>query len=193
VGGGVGLPPMFYLARALQSAGWSGVAFVGAMSRDLLPIELDPNVTIPDDGTPVLAERRFADAGLPVCLTTDDGSLGLPGRITDGLARYLDALPGELAGRTVVYTCGPHAMMRAVARLALDRGLPCQVCVEQAMACGMGTCQSCVVKIALDQPAPSGPDAAHGVTPEGQAWRYRLACAEGPVFNADDVLDFRRR
>ena len=68
-------------------------------------------------------------------------------------------------------------MMQATAHLAQAYGVDCQVCLEQAMACGMGTCQSCVVKI-HDQPGDIG---------EMGDWRYKLACTDGPVFNAQDV------
>jgi dihydroorotate dehydrogenase electron transfer subunit len=80
-----------------------------------------------------------------------------------------------------VFTCGPEPMMHAVAKLAAMHDVDCQVCMEQAMACGMGTCQSCVVKIEEhEQP--------HAVSETGRPWRFRLACTDGPVFRAEQVL-----
>lgn len=170
VGGGVGLPPMFYLAEALHDAGWSATGFVGAQSRDLLAVTLKDNQA-----------QQYARFGFDSVITTDDGSAGIKGLITDGLVEKLNAMSPADAARTVIYTCGPHPMMHAVARLAADHNIDCQVCLEQAMACGMGTCQSCIVRIHEDaQP--------HGATPAGRPWRYRLACTDGPVFDATQVI-----
>jgi dihydroorotate dehydrogenase electron transfer subunit len=71
-------------------------------------------------------------------------------------------------------------MLKAVADVARRRQIACQVCVERAMACGLGTCQSCVIK--QKKPDPAAPPLA------GQDWAYRLACTDGPVFEADTLL-----
>lgn len=182
VGGGVGLPPMLYLAEALQQAGWRAVAFVGARSRDLLPVTLAEAPAPDPAGHPRRCVVEFARLGFDAAVTTDDGSIGLRGTITHGLERFLRSQTADDAARAVVFTCGPDAMMRAAADLARSHHLECQVCVEQAMACGMGTCQSCVVKIrhsaaaGLDQSASS------------PRWRYRLACTDGPVFPAEQLV-----
>lgn len=184
VGGGVGLPPMFYLAEALHVAGWRAVGFVGAMTRDLLAVTFDssdPKAAPNPQGLPQRSVTEFARYGFSSVITTDDGSLGLRGRITAGLERYLQQLsPADAAG-AVVYTCGPEPMMHAVAKLAKAHGVECHVCLEQAMACGMATCQSCIVKIE-DHQRP------HGVTPHGRPWRFKLACTDGPVFPAEVVV-----
>lgn len=173
VGGGVGLPPMFYLAQALYQANWRAKAFVGAMTRDLLAV----------DWTEELAPqpKQFAQYGVESVITTNDGSLGIKGLITTGLEQVLSGLSREDAQQAVIFTCGPHAMMHAVARLAQNHGVDCQVCLEQAMACGMGTCQSCIVKIE-DAIKPQ----AH--TQDGRPWRYKLACTDGPVFKSQQVV-----
>lgn len=182
VGGGVGLPPMFYLAQALTQAGWHGVGFVGAMSRDLLAVDFDDDIAPDPTGLPNLAVTQFAAHNLPSVVTTDDGSLGMTGRITDGLSQVLDGLSDEKKQQAVVFTCGPWPMMRAVADLARSHGVDCQVCLEQAMACGMGTCQSCIVSTNAD-----ATETPHGRLDDGTAWRYRLACTDGPVFDATQV------
>jgi dihydroorotate dehydrogenase electron transfer subunit len=184
VGGGVGLPPMFYLAQALREAGWEATGFVGAMSRDLLAVHFVDGAPAARDATPGMCVEEFARYGYPAVMTTDDGSLGLKGRITAGLERVLQKQTPQERWRTVVYTCGPERMMHAAAELAARYDVACQVCLEQAMACGMGTCQSCVVKI---DPRGSS-DGAQGRTGEGRPWRFRLACTQGPVFNARDVV-----
>lgn len=179
VGGGVGLPPMFYLAEALAQAGWSGCAFVGATTADLLAMTM--TAAPPADGQPAHTAAEFADLGLPVVVTTDDGSCGMRGLITDGLRVFLKAQPAAQRPQTVVFTCGPMAMMKAAADLAHQFDIECQVCTEQSMACGMGTCQSCVVRV-RDAAAP------HGRTSDGIEWRYRLGCTDGPVFSAADLV-----
>jgi dihydroorotate dehydrogenase electron transfer subunit len=175
VGGGVGLPPMFYLAQALQHAGWEAVGFVGAMSRDLLAVTFDPAEPPDAQGQPRMSALEFARCGFPAVITTDDGSLGLQGRITRGLEMQLAQFSDEQAARTVVFTCGPEPMMHAVAKLAAMHDVDCQVCMEQAMACGMGTCQSCVIRV-KSTGAP------------GRDWVYRLACTDGTIFPAEQLL-----
>ena len=181
VGGGVGLPPMFYLAEALRRASWDAVAFVGALTADLLAVGFEPAVEPDRQGGPTHSISEFSQLGFPAVVSTDDGSLGLAGRVTAGLARYLDSQSIAEANRTVIFTCGPNPMMRAVAALAAVHDVPCQVCLEQAMACGMGTCQSCIVKIRDDQ-------SPQGTTEQGVPWRYRLTCTDGPVFCATSVV-----
>ena len=183
VGGGVGLPPMFYLAEALHRAGWRAVGFVGALTGDLLAVTPVANVAPSAAGEPALCVGEFARYGYPAVLTTDDGTCGLRGRITDGLERVLAAQSPDEAARSVVYACGPGPMMHAAAQLARHFGVDCQVCLEQAMACGMGTCQSCVVRI-----QPHGDRQPHGTTADGRPWRYNLACTDGPVFAAERVV-----
>ena len=181
VGGGVGLPPMFYLAEAMRRAGWRGVGFVGAMTCDLLAVTFCDAIKPDAAGGALKSVKEFALHDYPAIVTTDDGSLGLKGRITAGLEKQLAALSVEDRAKAVVFTCGPEVMMHAVANLAEKFGVDCQVCLEQAMACGMSTCQSCVVKIE-DRVKPQATDAA------GRPWRYRLACTDGPVFGAKAVV-----
>lgn len=181
VGGGVGLPPMFYLAEAMRAAKWDAIGFVGAMTRDLLAVTFRDGVEVNIFGAPALSAQEFARHGYPAVITTDDGSHGLRGRITAGLEQYLQTLTAADLARAVVYTCGPEPMMHAVAKLAKAHNIDCQVCLEQAMACGMATCQSCIVKIE-DAKKP------HGTTEHGRPWRFKLACTDGPVFPADVVV-----
>ncbi|MCX5661650.1 MAG: hypothetical protein NTW19_18385 [Planctomycetota bacterium] len=181
VGGGVGLPPMFYLTEAMKRAGWDAVGFVGALTSDLLAVKRVAGVDPATDGKPARCVEEFARHGFSAVVTTDDGSLGLPGRITLGVERFLAGLGDEQRRETVVYVCGPHVMMHAVAQLAAKAGVDSQACLEQAMACGMGTCQSCVVKIE-DRQRPQA------TTADGTPWRFRLACTDGPVFDGRVVV-----
>lgn len=181
VGGGVGLPPMFYAARELCRRGHDAVAFVGAMTRDLLAVDLDDAVPPDTEGRPTACARPFLSQGYATVVTTDDGSCGMQGTIVDGLRAHLARMTGPERGRCQVLTCGPTGMMHAAAQAAAEAGVGCQVCLEQAMACGMATCQSCVVPIET-------PRSPQGMTADGRAWRYRLACTDGPVFPASEVI-----
>lgn len=167
VAGGVGLPPIRWLGEKLAEDGVSCTAIYGARSRDLLPLSMrfepDPR------GEFTLCVDEFARSSIPVAITTDDGTCGVRGRVTDLLERHLGSTP---AG--VVYACGPEPMLKAVARTCGERGVRCELALERVMGCGMGTCQSCVVPVR---------DPAREV-----GWRYALCCTDGPVFSAEQIL-----
>jgi dihydroorotate dehydrogenase electron transfer subunit len=165
---------MIYLAEKLASR--PAVAFSGALSKDLLPLELTGEASA--EGEPSLVVEEFSRRGIPAVVTTDDGSYGFTGFVTQALERYLDR--HHRPGSAVVYTCGPEPMMKRVSEIAATRGLECQVAVERAMACGMGTCQSCCIRVR--KPDPSQPPLV------GRDWCYRLACTDGPVFRGSDLL-----
>jgi dihydroorotate dehydrogenase electron transfer subunit len=149
VGGGYGSAPLFSLADALRARECRVDFLLGAGSHDRIFGELEA--------------KRTAGA---VTVTTDDGSYGRPGTVAD-------ALPDELerTGALAVYACGPMPMLRAVGAVAASYGLPCQVAVEESMACGIGVCMTCVLPVI-------GED---GVT------RMSRSCVEGPVFEHDRV------
>lgn len=172
VGGGCGLPPLIWLAGALRDAGHNVVAFCGARTARLLPLRVIGDVPTRAD-VPAPTVEEFSIVGTPAVLTTDDGSLGVRGLVSTAMEHYHTAHPAP-RGRLSVYTCGPEAMMRSVARWCASQNVPCQVCMERLMACGIGTCQSCVVPIRK-------PDSNMGFT-------YKLCCKDGPVFDARDVV-----
>lgn len=172
VGGGIGLPPLIWLAEALAQAGKQTVAFAGARTADLLPLTRIADVQI-SGAKPAMAFAEFADHKVPTVTSTDDGSLGALGLIVEHFERYLDTADSPAAS-AVVYTCGPEKMIAAVAKACEKRSVPCQVCMERMMGCGMGTCQSCVIRTHDNQ------------DPEG--WRYRLCCTDGPVFDSRTII-----
>ena len=201
VGGGVGIPPMIYLAEkfAGHPQGRSAVVFSGALTRDLLPLNFigDALPPGPDSFEALYNIEEFARHGVPAVISTDDGSFGFRGFVTQALERYLDGRPegpglrtearkcdigsSSLSRTLIIYTCGPEPMMKRVAQIAADRGIECQVAVERAMACGMGTCQSCCIRLRRD-PQRDGNAFA------GKDWIYKLACTDGPVFKGADLL-----
>jgi dihydroorotate dehydrogenase electron transfer subunit len=149
VGGGYGSAPLLPLAQALRERG-SRIDFVlGAGGADRLFGQLDA--------------KRMSST---IAVTTDDGSVGERGRVSDVLPGVLDK-----TGAEVVYACGPMPMLRAVAEIAAARGIPCQVAVEESMACGIGVCMTCVLPVIGDD----------------DVTRMVRSCVEGPVFLGDRV------
>lgn len=174
VAGGVGLPPILWLAEALAAAGKKVVAFCGAQRKDLLALTIDPAAKLdPSAKSATLAAREFATSGTPVILTTDDGSLGFRGYVPSAMSAHLDAIAPDPSA-LVLYTCGPEPMMRAVADFATSRHIEAYLCMERNMACGTGMCQSCVVPLT----DPADPD----------GWSYKLCCTDGPIFPAESIL-----
>ena len=149
VGGGYGSAPLFWLAQALRERGCRVEMVLGAASEDRL--------------FGVVEARRTADG---VTVTTDDGSAGRRGWVSDVLGEVIDR-----AGAGVVYGCGPMPMLRSVTDVAAAHGAVAQVAVEESMACGVGVCMTCVLPV-------TGND---GVT------RMVRSCVEGPVFRGDRV------
>jgi dihydroorotate dehydrogenase electron transfer subunit len=179
IGGGVGLPPILYLARRLgkdPSTAGRVIAFCGAATRDLIPLQIDNDASRSADGVAPASVAEFAELGIPVILSTDDGSFGFRGYVTEALEAYLDNPRRSGLSKTerpALYACGPEGMLRRIAEIAAARDLPCQIAVERAMACGLGTCQSCVIRVA-DSSRRTGRD-----------WIYKLTCTDGPIFAAN--------
>jgi len=150
VGGGVGLAPLYYLARELVKESRVHL-FAGGRGRD-----------------DVLCITEFERLGVETYVSTDDGTLGERGLVTEVLERHLAS---GTAGKTM-YACGPFPMLKAVAEIAGRTGIPCQVSLEAYMACGVGACLGCVVK--GRNHAESTPD-------------YRCVCKDGPVFEHTEL------
>jgi dihydroorotate dehydrogenase electron transfer subunit len=149
VGGGYGSAPLFSLAEQLRARGCRVDFVLGAATEDRLFGALD-------------AKRMAAT----VAITTEDGSLGTRGRVSDVLPDLM------LRSRTeAVYACGPMGMLAAVTELATTLGVPAQTAVEESMACGIGVCMTCVLPVIGDD----------GVT------RMVRSCVDGPVFRGDRV------
>lgn len=157
VGGGIGTAPLFFLADELRNEGHRVDFIMGARSAGLLLNPIDV--------------RRLASV---YRITTEDGSAGDHGRVTDVLVEVMERCDSE-----VVYACGPHPMLAAVARACEERNLPIQVAVEELMGCGYGACMTCVMPI---KRPPKGKE-----SPE-DAIAYARTCMDGPVFNGAAVV-----
>jgi dihydroorotate dehydrogenase electron transfer subunit len=152
VGGGYGVAPFALFSHPLHQARASFHLFYGGRSEAELPL---------------VAELEKRDIALT--LSTDDGTRGELGRVTGPLLKALDSEKGK----SHLYACGPEPMMHAVAGIAEERGLPCEVSLDPWMGCGLGTCLGCVVKIQ---------------EPGAEKWKHRPACTEGPVFDSRKVV-----
>lgn len=146
VAGGYGIAPLLPLAKRLVSENKDVVFFYGAKrTTDLLYID------------------ELKNAGVKLHLATEDGSVGHKGLITEKFEK-------EAAGHegAMMFVCGPDGLIRAAAKFGMQAKMPVQVSLERYMACGMGVCLGCVVKMK---------DGA-----------YQRACREGPVFDAGNIM-----
>jgi dihydroorotate dehydrogenase electron transfer subunit len=172
LGGGVGIPPMVFLADRLRSGShWKPVVFMG--SEAPFPFKARPSRFILP-GMPqgvIAAMPLLEDWGLPSRLASLQGYPGCYEGYITGLARlWLDALDAAKRAEVSLFACGPHPMLAACAALAREYGLPCQVSLEEYMACAVGGCAGCAVAIN---------------TPDGPA--MKRVCVDGPVFDAGTV------
>ena len=138
-------------------------------SRDALPFE-EIAEEVSDGMGRWLGE--FSGLGVEQMVATDNGSCGFAGFVTGAFSGWLDGRKLD-KGRTIVYSCGPDAMLGRVADIAISRGLRCQVSLERRMGCGIGLCQSCAVECKGEK--------------EGETV-YKMCCKDGPVFEADQVV-----
>ncbi|MCM8794440.1 MAG: dihydroorotate dehydrogenase electron transfer subunit [Candidatus Omnitrophica bacterium] len=129
VGGGVGIPPLYMLAKRVGAARTK--VFLGARTKGW-----------------VICADLFRKLGAQVHIATDDGSLGYQGSVVDLLERHLSPAAMGPSSSPVLYVCGPTPMMAAAARLAESKGIPAQVSLEERMGCAMGVCMGCVVEVA---------------------------------------------
>jgi dihydroorotate dehydrogenase electron transfer subunit len=150
IAGGIGLASLFGLAESilLRRKQWEVLVWMGGKSS-----------------ADIVMRRELEDMGARVWVTTEDGSLGTTGLVTQMLEREGPHLANHAT--TMVYACGPFDMLARVAAITQGLSLPCQVSLEARMACGVGACLGCVVL--------------------GRDKAYRLVCKDGPVFDAQEI------
>jgi dihydroorotate dehydrogenase electron transfer subunit len=175
VGGGVGIPPMVFLAESLKSrtdAPWTPLVLMG--SEIPFPFRARPS-TIVVPGMPaeaIACMPLLDDWGVPSRLATMAGFAGcFHGYVTDLAAAWLDSLDAAALAEVELFACGPTPMLQATARVARRYGVPCQVSLEEFMACAVGGCAGCAVPV---------------VTDDGLA--MKRVCVDGPVFDANAVF-----
>ncbi len=148
VAGGMGVAPLVALAQELSKKKTQKLrVLIGACSKSR-----------------ILCEEEFRALGAEVSISTEDGSKGAKGLITDRLNFLLSTLNSQLS---TIYACGPNAMLKALSRIANAKRIPCQVSLEERMACGVGACLGCPVKV--------------------KAGEYKMVCKDGPVFDAEEI------
>jgi dihydroorotate dehydrogenase electron transfer subunit len=151
VGGGLGVFPLYMPAKAL---GENSTVILGYRNREAVYLYED-----------------FKKSGCRVILTTDDGSFGVKGFVTDELSKLIN---NQKISK--ILTCGPYVMMKKVAEIALKNNIECQVSLEEHMGCGIGTCLCCVTKIKEDTDG------------NGNEIKNLCVCKDGPVFDARKVV-----
>ncbi|NSW89964.1 MAG: dihydroorotate dehydrogenase electron transfer subunit [Firmicutes bacterium] len=151
VGGGIGIFPLLFLLEQKQCV--HKTAYIGFRSKNY-----------------VVLEEAFKHNSHELIISTDDGSLGQKGFITDLLEKRIleEGIKGEKYD--IIYTCGPGPMMKKVVELASKAGIKCQVSLEQRMGCGIGACLACACKIKLRDD-----------------WQYKRVCKDGPIFWGEEV------
>lgn len=150
IGGGRGIAPMYFLAQELIKKDYSIAVFYGGKTYHDLPF-ID----------------QFRNLEIPLFITTDDGTLGKKGLITDLLEEELFRLSPQM-----IYACGPEAMMEKTAEIAARFGIPAEFSLESIMGCGFGACWGCVKKIKRA---------------DGTAVWTKI-CREGPVFSHSQII-----
>jgi dihydroorotate dehydrogenase electron transfer subunit len=175
IGGGVGIPPMVFLVESLlarQAADWKPLVLMG--SEVPFPFRARPSTMLvaglPDEA---IACMPLLDGwGIPSRLATLAGFPGcFDGYVTDLARTWLQTLSPIQLNEVEIYACGPTPMLAATARLAREFQLPCQVALEEFMACAVGGCAGCTVLVTM---------------PEGTA--MKRVCVDGPVFEASTVF-----
>ena len=150
IGGGIGVFPLYELAKQLKNAGAENIeAYLGFRSKEY-----------------VTNEKEFTDVSSKLIITTDDGSYKEKGFSINKLKEEIDN--GNVPD--IIFACGPLPMLKAVQSLALEKNIPCQLSLEEKMACGLGVCLGCAVKLANTETS-----------------QYKHVCKDGPVFWANEV------
>ena len=179
VAGGIGVAPLVALAERLRYLGIKVFPYFGALRKELLwPILSRADSTVDfsfANGTQEffdLINNEFREIGAEgVKVSTDDGSLGDKGLVTETLEKDIES--GYLPMDSIrIYACGPTKMMKAISQLSNKYKIPCQVLLEQRMACGIGACFSCTCQIRGDN---------------GKAEKKRV-CVDGPVFDEKYII-----
>lgn len=173
IGGGVGMPPMLFLADMLRRDKLYR-PFVILGSEVPFPFTARPSQTlVPGMPDGVIGSMPLLDDwGVACRLASLQGYAGChEGYVTDLARHWLEALDETARREVMIFSCGPHPMLEAVARLAAEYDLPCQVSLEEFMACAVGGCAGCVVKVETEK----GP-------------AMKRVCVDGPVFDSKMIF-----
>lgn len=143
VGAGIGIAPIFYLQNTLTSLHIESLLIGGFFSNDEIPSNIKCDITC-----------------------TNDGSLGEKGSVIDYLEDVIDEYSPE-----IIYSCGPKIVLENVAKIAQKHSIESQVAIEKVMACGIGVCKGCAIKVIKNGEVQNA-----------------TVCKDGPVFNGGEVV-----
>jgi dihydroorotate dehydrogenase electron transfer subunit len=163
VAGGIGIAPLLSLAEAL---------FAGSPVNQLAGLTVLIGACKKEH---ILCEKDFKKLGAKVLVSTEDGSKGYKGLVTEVLKNLLRNTQ-YASHNTTLYACGPVGMLKAVSKIAKDNDIPCQVSLEEHMACGVGVCLGCPVKVKTVTGYRS------------PVTEYKMVCKDGPVFDAAEII-----
>ena len=157
IAGGIGAPPLLHLADSLKAnyPDIRTIVFAGAKNIDGLPFAIEK-----------LCEQT------ELHISTDDGSIGFAGFITDLADSQLAKIP-LTAEEAVIYACGPEPMLAQTQKLAAKHNIDAQMSMERRMGCGIGICQSCAVEVKTADPNDT---------------IYKLCCKDGPIFDSKEIV-----
>lgn len=174
IGGGVGLPPMVFLAGEMSSDWPEHQVLVLLGSEVAFPFTPQPSRLLLSDmpADVIAAMPLLEDRGVPSRLASNQDFPGcFQGHVTALAEHWLEALDKVELAKVEIYACGPGPMLKATAALAHRFGVPSQLALEEYMACGVGGCAGCVVEVA----GPDGPE-------------MKRVCVDGPVFDGSRVF-----
>lgn len=148
IGGGVGIFPLYGLLKRLKS---QNSVFLGFR-----------------DKSQIIIENNFRNLGDSTFISTDDGSFGMSGRITDIFIEEM-----KKSEYDIIYACGPKPMLKEVQKISIAAKIPCQLSLEEQMGCGVGACLGCACKNKANN---------------DDEWTYKHICVDGPVFWGNEVI-----
>jgi dihydroorotate dehydrogenase electron transfer subunit len=149
IGGGRGIAPLFFLAQNLRLQDAETTVLYGGKTREDLPLI-----------------EKFESEGFRLLYSTDDGSFGFEGMVTELFLEKLNTMKIDL-----IFACGPEAMLERIAHISREQKIPSQLSLEAIMGCGFGACWGCVHKIRRDSEE-----------------EWQKICEEGPVFKAEEII-----
>ena len=173
VGGGIGVAPLYFLAQRLIKKCLNITVLVGA-----------------DTKCNILCIDEFKKLDCRVKISTDDGSAGTSGTVVDLLKKELILINSRLktqSSKLKIFACGPVPMLKHVAQLVCKYNVPCQVSLERQMACGIGACMGCTIKI-RNPKSPEGQAYGAGEIRKDKLFDYKRVCKDGPVFDIKEIV-----
>ena len=177
IAGGIGIAPMIALSEKLRITNYELriTVFIGGKTKN-----------------DILYKEDFKKIGAKVYIATEDGSIGKKGTCVDIFKKWTTNLQSSIFNlqSSIIFACGPQGMLKAVASIAKDKNMACQVSLDKRMACGTGACLGCVVRVSGQWSVVSGQknkkDDASTLNTQ-HSTLYKCVCTDGPVFDAEEI------